>query len=416
MFDLLSDILSALSKNKLRTALTGFSMAWGIFMLITLLGCGNGLMNAMMLNFSDKSNNITYMFPGRTSKPFKGLQAGRRMLIEDDCLEELKKQVPQIGRIAPTKQVWGVTETYNGEYTSGGGIYGVTQEYFELADFRLLSGRVINKFDMDLKRKVMILHQDKVKVLFKGENPLGKYVVVNNVPYQVIGTYGSRGMEQNQMDVVPLSTMSMVYASNRGYNNILLEVNGVTDTEGSEKFERDLRAALSAKLQFDPEDSSAVWIWNAIGSYLETLSIFTGIRIFLWLITIGTLIAGVVGIGNIMLVTVKERTKEFGIRKSLGARPSGIMSLILSESLLITLSFGYMGMLGGILLLEGLNKLFPMPEEPSFENPTSFVAPSVDLSVAVMAILILVAAGLTAAYFPAKKAVSVKPVEAMHYE
>jgi len=416
MFDLLSDILSVLSKHKLRTFLTGFSMAWGIFMLVALLGCGNGLMNAMRLNFNSKSTNVAHLWGGRTTMAHQGFQAGRKIVLDDDVLEGLKKQIPQIGKIAPTLMVWSVLETYNGEYTSGGGLYGITPEYCDLSDFTLIKGRAINRLDHEFKRKVVIMNDANVKVLFKGEDPIGKYIVVNEVPYQVIGIYASTNMEQNQPDVIPLTTMKNVYSTMRGYGSVMLEVKGVTDKASSDKFDADLREALASILHYNKEDKSAVWIWNEASDYLETMNIFHGINFFLWLITIGTMIAGIVGISNIMLITVKDRTKEFGIRKSLGAHPSSIMKLILTESLIITLGFGYLGLLAGVGLLELLCKLFPKPETVSMENMKAFVEPSIDLSIAVIAIVILVAAGLVAAYIPAKKAVEVKPVEAMHYE
>lgn len=418
MFDLLSDILSALSKNKLRTALTGFSMAWGIFMLVALLGCGNGLLNAMMLNFSDKSTNVVMLWPGRTSMPYNGLESGRRIILDDDFIAAMKKKFPgEIGRVSPNAEVWGVVETYQNEFTSGGGLLGITPTYMELSDFVLSKGRTINYLDQKFQRKVVIMHQSNVDVLFRDKDPIGEYIIVNNVPYQVIGVYKSTGMGQNNPDVIPLSTMMQVYATKRGYDEIKMELLGITNMEKGKEFDDRLQEAMAQHLNFDKKDHSGVWQWNVSESYFETQSIFNGINFFLWLITIGTLIAGVVGISNIMLVTVKERTKEFGIRKSLGARPSSIMKLILTESLLITLSFGYLGLLAGVLLLEGLCKAFPMPE-PGADgfNAATFVNPSIDFGVAIAAIVILVIAGLAAAYIPAKKAVVVKPVEAMHYE
>jgi len=405
------------SKNKLRTALTGLSMAWGIFMLIALLGCGNGLMNAMLVNLDSKAKNVAYVWPGRTTTAYNGLQAGRRAVIDDKVLEGVRQMMPQIGRIAPTKMVWGVLETYNNEYTSGGGLYGITPEYCVLSDFRLTSGRNINHLDHQLRRKVVVMNNSNVEVLFKGEDPLGKFITVNNVPYKVVGTYNSSNMEQDQPDVIPLSTMNRLYPAERSYGSVMFEVKGITNKAAADKFEEDLRSAFASKLEFDPRDKGAVWIWNEAGTYLETMSIFAGIRFFLWLITLGTLIAGIVGISNIMLVTVKERTREFGIRKSLGARPSDIMKLILSESLIISLGFGYLGILSGVLLLDGLCKIFPKPQNGGgMEDAVAFAEPYIDFSVALAALGILVLAGLLAAYIPARKAVSIKPVEAMHYE
>lgn len=418
MFDLISDIFSALSKNKLRTFLTGFSMAWGVFMLMLLLGCGNGLQNAVMLNYDDNSKNQITLFPGRSSMPYKGLQAGRRSIINDNVLERLRKDLPQIRTISPSRMAWGVTETYGSEYISGGGLYGVNPEYFDIHKIDIIRGRNINLLDAKQMRKVMIIHKKNAELLFKGADPLGEYVVVNNVPYQVVGIYNDSDRNQTPPDIVPLTTLEKIYPSANGYERVYLDVVGITNATQGEEFENRLRTTLASACNFDPQDRSAVWVWNEASSYYETQSIFTGISMFLWLIGIGTLIAGIVGISNIMLVTVKERTKEFGIRKAIGARPGNIISLILTESLMITAVFGYAGMLLGILLLEGLGKMFPAPEAGrGFDSePAMFVNPTVNLGIAAGAMFILIIAGLIAAYIPAKKAVQVKPIEALHYE
>lgn len=418
MFDLISDIFSALSKNKLRTFLTGFSMAWGVFMLMLLLGCGNGLQNAVMLNYDDNSKNQITLFPGRSSMPYKGLQAGRRSIINDNVLERLRKDLPQIRTISPSRMAWGVTETYGSEYISGGGLYGVNPEYFDIHKIDIIRGRNINLLDAKQMRKVMIIHKKNAELLFKDADPLGEYVVVNNVPYQVVGIYNDSDRDQTPPDIVPLTTLEKIYPSANGYERVYLDVVGITNATQGEEFENRLRATLASACNFDPQDRSAVWVWNEASSYYETQSIFTGISMFLWLIGIGTLIAGIVGISNIMLVTVKERTKEFGIRKAIGARPGNIISLILTESLMITAAFGYAGMLLGILLLEGLGKMFPAPDPGvGFDSePAMFVNPTVNLGIAAGAMFILIIAGLIAAYIPAKKAVQVKPIEALHYE
>lgn len=418
MFDLISDILSALGKNKLRTFLTGFSMAWGILMLVILLGCGNGLKNAMLSNYESSSSNRIQVWPGRTSMPYKGLQAGRRTIIDAETVEYLKKELPQIVSISPTRMVWGVTETYGAEYISGGGIYGVTPEYYStLENFSIIKGRIINELDDRLMRKVIIVHKRNADNLFKGADPIGKYLVVNNVPYKVVGIYIDDSRDSNPADIVPLGTLENIYPSNDGYGSLKITVSGIRNKQQSEQFEQQLRECFARKLDYDPNDRSGVWLWNEASSYFETLNIMNGISAFLWLIGLGTLIAGIVGISNIMLVTVKERTKEFGIRKALGARPRNIISLILTESLMITAMFGYLGMLLGIMLLELLSKFFPAPDPLAGRwEPSVFVNPSIDLGVAVGAMAILVLAGLAAAYVPAKRAVDVKPIEALHYE
>lgn len=417
MFDLVSDILTALSKNKLRTFLTGFSMAWGILMLVILLGCGNGLKNAMMGNYSNMSRNSLVIWPGRTSIPYNGLQAGRRSIVDDKVLDYVKGQLPQIRSIAPVRRVWGVTETYGTEYISGGGLYGVTSEYYRDNDFTLIEGRAINELDYRDMRKVVIMHRKNVANLFKGRNPIGEYVVVNGVPYKVIGIYKDDEREGNPADIIPLSTLEKVYPSANGYDQVTFFIDGVDNKEQGKEFEDKLRKAFAQVLGYSPEDRSGVWVWNVAENYFETLGIMNGISAFLWLIGLGTLIAGIVGISNIMLVTVRERTKEFGIRKAIGARPRDIIRLILTESLMITAIFGYFGMVIGIGILELLCKIFPAPDPLATDpQPATFVNPSIDISVAVGAMVILIAAGLAAAFVPARKAVEVKPIEALHYD
>lgn len=415
MLDILYDIFSSLGKNKLRTLLTGFSMAWGVFMLIVLLGCGNGLKNAVTLNFQDRAVNILTMWPGRTTKNFEGYKTGRRTKLDEESVERIQK-MPHVGLVCPIRSVYNTTKTYGSEYIQGG-LNGVTPDRFKLMKMDIVEGRLINSMDMAQKRKVILMHKKNVRNLFKGKTAIGEYVNVNNVPYKVVGVYSDNNDDQSPADFIPLTTMEMIYPTSFGYSSLTVEINGINSVEACTEFEKGVRRELSTQLHFDPEDTSAIWIWNSMSDYMQTMNIFTGISLFLWLIGIGTLIAGVVGISNIMLVTVKERTKEFGIRKSLGARPGNIIRLILSESLIITASFGYFGLLAGMLLMELLSKLFPAPPPDAGENqPTAFVNPGIDIWIALGAMAILIVAGLAAAYVPAKKAVEVKPIEALHYE
>ncbi len=418
MFDLISDIFSALGKNRLRTFLTGFSMAWGIFMLVILLGCGNGLSNAMTGNYRSMSRNSIMVWPGRTSVPWNGLQAGRRTVIDGKVLEQTMKNLPQIIAASPVRQVWGVTETHGAEYISGGGLYGVTPEYYRYnADMTLLEGRMINELDHSMKRKVAVMHKRNADNLFKGKCPIGEYIVVNSVPYQVIGVYNNGDRDNNPPEIVPLTTLENIYPGDSGYSQVTFFLEGIDSRKQGQEFEQKLRESFARSMNYSPDDHSGVWIWNVATSYYETVGIMKGINAFLWLIGLGTLIAGIVGISNIMLVTVKEKTKEFGIRKALGARPHNIFSLVLTESLMITSVFGYAGMLAGILVLELLGKAFPAAD-PLAENaqPTVFANPSIDLGVALGAMAILIAAALAAAYIPARKAVEIKPIEALHNE
>ena len=414
MFDLLSDILSSLGKNKLRTILTGSSMAWGVFILIVLLGCGNGLKNAIMSNYGDSYVNYLAMWPGHSSIPFNGLEAGRRTVIDDAVLARIDERLEEVSLICPTRNVWSTTKTYKTEYVNGG-VMGITMDRFKLYPVKILQGRNLNEMDNTLKRKVILVHKKNAEILFKGEDCIGEYVNVGNVPYKVIGVFTSDDNDQNPDDYAPLATLEQLYPSRYGYDSVTLGIEGVNTVKQSQDFEKRLRETIGEMLQFDPEDKSTIWVWNSMESYMGTKSIFTGIQLFLWLIGLGTLIAGIVGISNIMLVTVKERTKEFGIRKALGAKPRNIISLILCESLIITASFGYLGLLSGMLVIGALAEMFPAPEPGAEMQMTAFMNPEIDMGIAIAAIVILIIAALLAALVPARKAIEVKPIEALHY-
>lgn len=250
--------------------------------------------------------------------------------------------------------------------------------------------------------------------MFREEAALGKYLVVDGVAYQVIGIYEGEDRDQLPDVYVPLSTAQRIYNPAEGYRNINFMVEGLSTTEENEAFDTELRAKLGQKHTFDIQDRQAVWVWNKLKNYMQTMGIFKGINLFVWIIGIGTLIAGIVGISNIMLITVKERTKEFGIRKALGATPFSILKLIILEALLITGFFGYIGMVAGVGLTELVNNV--MADAGSTEEMSIFRNPTVDLPIVISATVVLIVAGILAGYFPARKAVHIKPIEALRYE
>jgi putative ABC transport system permease protein len=268
--------------------------------------------------------------------------------------------------------------------------------------------------DMQEARKVIVLHKKTVAALFRNEPPLGKYVVVDKVAYQVVGIYEEEEMGELPSIYIPLTTAAQIYNSSTGpnYNRLFFLLDGLTTMEANEAFELDLRQTMGRKHTFNPADRRAMWVWNRLKNYMQTMGMFSGIALFVWIIGIGTLIAGVVGVSNIMLITVKERTKEFGIRKALGATPFSILKLIVMEALLITGFFGYMGMVAGVGVTELANKILSQGggEMKAFTNPT------VELPVVFTATAVLIISGVLAGYFPARKAVKIKPLEALRYE
>ncbi len=415
--DLWQEIISTLRSNKMRTFLTGFSVAWGIFMLVILLGAGNGLKNGVMQNFEGEANNAIFMWPGNTTKTYQGLQKGRRIKFSDDDVFMMKNQMPNAEKVSAVINIYNITLSHGKEYGSYT-IKGVNTTYPSVENIKILpgSGRFINEMDIRECRKVILISQKMRDVLFKNQEPVGKYVNAGNIVYQVVGVYTMKRAEQGNDAIIPFTTAQSVYNFNaKGYSNIVFTVTGLETEKENKDYEQLLRNRMGRLHAFDPTDNNALWIWNKLQNFLQTMGIFNAINLFVWIIGIGTLIAGIVGISNIMLIAVKERTKEFGIRKAIGASPASILRLIILESVLITSVFGYTGLVGGVIVTEAANFILQQNASPDAEM-TIFANPTVDLGVAFSAMLLLIFAGVIAGYFPARKAVSIKPIEALHYE
>lgn len=419
MRDLFEEIFTSIRKNKLRTALTGFSIAWGIFMLIILLGAGNGLKNGMSENFNYMSKNSLTIFPGYTSISYGGYQKGRRIkikgedgeLLESSFKDNITKTIPTLSR----QQLLSYKQDYNNST-----VRGVTDGYMELRYLTLKEGRFINDIDQREQRKVVVIHQKTRETLLRtAANPIGEYITVGKLPFQVIGIYDDKGGSNNPEVIIPYATANAIFSRDGVVNRLEVELDGIGSTKESDSFITKIRDRLSRKYHFDPKDMNAVWIWDRLKDFLQTQGIFNGITLFIWIIGIGTLIAGVVGVSNIMLITVKERTREFGIRKALGATPGSILRLVLLESIFITALFGYIGMIAGVGLTElvnmGMEQMAPAAAA-SHESPTIFKNPTVDLRIVFMATVVLIIAGLIAGYIPARKAVSIKPIDALRGE
>ncbi len=298
-------------------------------------------------------------------------------------------------------------------------VQGVNTSYPKIETVKIYSGdgRYLNDVDIRKARKVIVLHSRTAGLLFKEKNPLGEYVTFDNVMYKVVGVYHDNNMSQTPNSCIPISTAQRIYNPENGYSQVAMLIDGLNTTKENELFEGDLRASLARKHRFNKDDRSAIYMFNMSREFMQFKGIFNGITLFVWIIGLGTLIAGVVGISNIMLITVKERTKEFGIRKAIGARPGSILKLVLTECLAITAFFGYIGMLAGIALMELLNKVIGTPPpSTSEEDMVLFYNPTVEPQVIIAATLVLIAAGLLAGYFPARKAVKVKPIEALRYD
>jgi len=415
--ELWNEIINTLRKNKMRTFLTGFSVAWGIFMLVILLGAGNGLKNGVTQNFEGEANNAIFLWPGTTSKTFDGLQKGRDIRFSDDDVAMINKQMPSVERVSATISIPGVTLSYGKEYGAYS-IKGVNENYSSIENIGIVPGmgRFINNMDIRENRKTMIISDKMREVLFKKENPVGKYVNAGKISYLIVGVYTIKEAREANEAIIPFTTAQSVYNFEaKGYSNIVFTVTGLETEQANKEYETLLRNRMGRLHFFAPDDDNALYIWNKLQHYLQTLGIFNAINLFVWIIGIGTLIAGIVGVSNIMLITVKERTKEFGIRKAIGASPVSILKMILLESVLITSVFGLTGMFAGVMLTEAANYIM-VQNTPKDADMTIFANPTVDLRIVFSATLLLILAGMLAGYFPARKAVSIKPIEALHYE
>ena len=416
MKDLFQEIFLTIRANKMRTFLTGFSIAWGIFMLIILLGAGNGLQNGMMEGFRYMSKNSISLYPGYTSMPYNGMQKGRQIRFVQSDIDFLRENLTNISAFSAVYNKWNST-IVNGKEVISSTMSGVEPDYQLMRSLNIVEGRFINLADDRESRKVVVIHPKTAEGLFRDENPIGQYVQIDKVPFQVVGLYSEEGSARSSNSFyIPLRTAQRIFNPSGYLSDVSFVVEGIENEEQSAEYTKNVRRMLSQRLQFNPDDQNAMWISDRLSSYMQAQTIFNGIALFVWIIGIGTLIAGVVGVSNIMLITVKERTHEFGIRKALGASPSSILRLVVVESLTITTFFGYIGLVLGVLLTEGLASILAKNAVVATEKPNIFLDSTVILTVVLAATAILILAGVIAGYVPAKRAVNIKPIEALQHK
>jgi putative ABC transport system permease protein len=419
MFDQFSEIFATMKRNKLRSFLTGFSVAWGIFMLIVLLAAGNGLRNGVMSNFAGRAINSVSLSPGWTSMPYKGLRADRRIKFDERTVDFVRRNVPEIGYFSASIYHNNASVAYGEEYGTWQ-TEACMPALTELDYMVIRKGRFLNDIDQRERRKVIVISTAAEKVLFKnGEDPIGKHIIADGIAFQVIGVY-DRPLSQsyNPPIYIPLSTGLVLYDRGWGIRTIEFTVNGIADEDAAEALTVRIRNLMGPYLGFDPTDRSAFYVWNSVEQAAQTNNIFVYLNIFLVIVGLASLMAGIVGVGNIMLVTVKERTREIGIRKALGATPWSVIKMIIFEAISITTAAGYVGILLGSGLVAVINKVLTAGGGSAdggegLQSMTMFQNPSVSMGVVLGATALLIVCGVVAGLIPSLRATKIRPIEAM---
>jgi len=411
LIDTFKEVYTAMCANKLRTFLTGFAIFWGMLIFIILLGSGNAVKNAALSNFGDRAANKIIIYSGKTSVPYRGYKNNRQVYFTNREVDILKTKFSQIKNISGIAYKYKASINYNGKTTTCD-ILGVVPEYEFIVGLKIQPehGFFLKDVDVEQNRRVAVLSKSIVDILFDNAfNSLGKIVQINGLPFQVIGIDSKKYNYSQNLCYVPQSTLQSMNKVGPGVERIAIFMNNLDTQDQIKIFKQNMQKTLRNLLNIAPNDFSAIEIWDQTEDYLSVLEIFKKINLFVWLVSMCTMLAGAVGVGNIILISVNERTKEFGIRKALGATPKNIVFSILSESIIMTIAFGSLGIATGISLLRLVDKFTHYIESLG----KIFKDPSVNLFVILMAIGILLITGLIAGYIPAKRAVIVKPIEAI---
>jgi putative ABC transport system permease protein len=409
MFDIdkWQEIFNTISKNKLRTFLTAFSVAWGIFILIVLLGAGRGLRNGAEHQFMSDAVNTIWVNGGTTTMAYQGLQAGREIILKNDDFEDVKNKIAGIDLISGSARERNQRILSYGKQHISFTVRSAFADHKFLENVKLISGRFINDIDIAQSRKVCVIGYPVRDALFKKEDPIGKFIDAEGISFKVIGVFTDPGRGDLDRIYIPVTTSQRAYNGQNKLGVIWVST-GTASLARSMQICDEIRAMLAKKHHFNVKDLRAINVWNNNENYVRIMGMLDGIKWFVAIIGVGTLFAGIVGVSNIMMIVVTERTKEIGIRKALGATPFSIISLIVQESVFITAIAGFTGLFAGVAILELAQKY--MPPSDFFRNP------EVNIQIALYATLLLVICGAIAGLMPALRAAHIQPIEALRDE
>lgn len=410
------EIWVTITRNKTRSVLTCFGVFWGILMLVILLGSGNGMKNGMFAGIEGFATNSVFMWTDRTSEPYKGFNKGRLWNLRNRDVEAIKAHVPGVEYISPI--IWGARSDKNIVYGQVTGTYtvkGLYPEYFNIESPIIHYGRVFNEIDLLEKRKVCVIGSEVNKVLFDDKDPCGKYIRANGFYYQVVGVVEAKanisiGGRSSETVFIPFSTMQQTLNQGDILHFLTLSIKKNYNVK---QVIDECTGVIKAQNEIAPTDPQAVGLVNLAAQFETFDNLFTGIDILVWLVGMGTLLAGIIGVSNIMMVTVKERTKEIGVRRALGAKPWNIISQVMSESLLLTAMAGLLGLSLGVFILDVVDKV--VSAQPSSDG-TFFLHPEVSINTAVAATIVLLISGLFAGLIPAWRAMQIKAIDAIREE
>ena len=416
MFELFHEIQGTLSRNLMRTIATGFAVVSGLFLLIVLQGAGNGVIHSFQYNMGGFAFDAVHVFGGMTTRPWEGIKEGRLIRLDDRDLEMSRRHFPhQITTAIPTVTNEGVVASHGGHYVSSTSMVGVYPEYAASQAVEMLEGRFVNEMDLKEKRKVCVIGSNSCNDLFKeGGTPIGQHVKLGSILYTVVGVYKVNEMFNGSNFYVPYTTLCTIYNKGRFIDELTMNTRNIPTDSAMQQFIAEYTRATSHIHSFDPEDDRALWIWNQAGDNIQMQRAMNILNRSFWILGLLTLLSGVVSVSNIMLISVKERTREFGIRRAIGARPWNIIMMVVLESVTITAIFGYIGMLLGIFFCEWMDATVGnQVMDLGVFQAKYFVDPTVDLHICIQATIVIIVAGALAGFFPARKAVKIKTIDAL---
>ena len=418
MRDLFAEIFASIRSSRTRFLLTGLSTAWGIFLLIVLLGTGNGILNGISNAWLSEDDNVVTIEPSSTMLPFEGLPVGRSINITEADGRSLQEAFPYNIRGFVPELDRDVTVSYRNKY-SDTDIAGFYPGYRAIRNNIIIAGRDINDIDIAMQRKVCVVSTNLCKRIFPEDDPkeiVGRTIAIHDVAFTVAGVYRpAKSYNVSRTVIAPFTTVKSLYFDNDDISKLSIIADGLNTEAQNHDFVEAVRAHMAALKKFSPEDKKAVTITNTYDLSLYISSLFRTINLFLWIVGLSTLVAGIVGVSNIMLITVRERTRELAVRKAMGAPRRSIITLVLSESVMVTLIFGYIGMMLGLGVIKLADVIVSASADPASTGVGSniFMNPGVDMGIVLGATLIMIISGLLAGYMPARKAVSIKLVEAL---